>query len=130
MQFGPWTDAESADVASSAEDLKAQNVCEGCCNLISSNCNLKVNEVSFAMVHNAMSSSKNLFAGYNNLEPLEQALVNGYRGLMLDSCICDGSLGETVQGFLKGEEDKVRLPSEFVCVSLCIYYVHLISYSL
>ena len=61
------------------------------------------------MVHNAMSSSKNLFAGYNNLEPLEQALVSGYRGLMLDSCICDGSLGETVQGFLKGEEDKVCL---------------------
>ena len=76
------------------------------------------------MVHNAMSSSKNLFAGYNNLEPLEQALVNGYRGLMLDSCICDGSLGETVQGFLKGEEDKVRLSS-------VIWFVHILcTYSL
>ena len=77
------------------------------------------------MVHNAMSSSKNLFAGYNNLEPLEQALVSGYRGLMLDSCICDGSLGETVQGFLKGEEDKVR-PSWFC--GLCICCAHILSY--
>jgi len=76
------------------------------------------------MVHNAMSSSKNLFAGYNNLEPLEQALVNGYRGLMLDSCICDGSLGETVQGFLKGEEDKVRR----LFFGLCISCVHILSY--
>ena len=79
------------------------------------------------MVHNAMSSSKNLFAGYNNLEPLEQALVNGYRGLMLDSCICDGSLGETVQGFLKGEEDKVRLflwclgCAYLMCISSLVY---------
>ena len=73
------------------------------------------------MVHNAMSSSKNLFAGYNNLEPLEQALVNGYRGLMLDSCICDGSLGETVQGFLKGEEDKV---CPLFVVLLCAYLVY------
>ena len=66
-----------------------------------------------------MSSSKNLFAGYNNLEPLEQALVSGYRGLMLDSCICDGSLGETVQGFLKGEEDKVCLSFEGYVYCLC-----------
>ena len=30
----------------------------------------------------------------------------GYRGLMLDSCICDGSIGETLQNLIKGEDDK------------------------
>ena len=95
-------------MASSPEDLAALNVCDGCCNLAKSNCDLKVNEVTFAMVHNAMSSRENLFAGYNNLKSMEGALVAGYRGLMLDSCICDGSIGETVQGILKGGDgDKV-----------------------
>ena len=60
------------------------------------------------MVHNAMSSRDDLFAAYNNIENLEKALVAGYRGLMLDSCICDGSIGEEVANFMKGDEDKVR----------------------
>ena len=59
------------------------------------------------MVHNAHSSKSDLFAGYNNNKPLEAALVAGFRGLMLDSCICDGSIGETIQNWVKGE-DKVR----------------------
>ena len=108
-QFGPWKDSASeSDTKSSAEDLKAASntICDGCCNGLASNCNRPVNEVSFAMVHNAMSSRDNLFGGYNNLLGLEDALVKGYRGLMLDSCICDGSLGETLQGFIKGEDDK------------------------
>lgn len=101
-RFGPWYDdgTQTAD----APDFKALNVCDNCCNGLASNCDLPVNEVTFAMVHNAMSSKNDLFAGYNNLRPLEEALVQGYRGLMLDSCICDGSLGEKVQNFLKGEE--------------------------
>lgn len=57
------------------------------------------------MVHNAHSSRDNYFAGYNNLKPLEEALVAGYRGLMLDSCICDGSIGEKIQNILKGDGD-------------------------
>ena len=84
------------------------NACEGCCNGLVSNCDLKLNEVTFAMVHNAMSSRDDLFAAYNNIQTLEKALVAGYRGLMLDSCICDGSLGEDVADVIKGGGDKVR----------------------
>ncbi len=54
------------------------------------------------MVHNTMSSRDNLFAAYNNLHPLEGALVAGYRGIMLDSCVCDGSIGEDVANAIKG----------------------------
>jgi hypothetical protein len=84
------------------------NACEGCCNSLVSNCDLKLNEVTFAMVHNAMSSRDDLFAAYNNIQTLEKALVAGYRGLMLDSCICDGSIGEDVANAIKGVGDKVR----------------------
>ena len=114
-------------MASTPEDLAALNVCDGCCNLATSNCDLKVNEVTFAMVHNAMSSRENLFAGYNNLKSMEGALVAGYRGLMLDSCICDGSIGETVQGILKGDGDKVCILYMIVICALivdtCIFFV-------
>lgn len=124
-RFGPWYNASESDVASSPEDLAALNVCDGCCNLAKSNCDLKVNDVTFAMVHNAMSSRENLFAGYNNLKSMEGALVAGYRGLMLDSCICDGSIGETVQGILKGDGDKVCILYMIVIcaliVDLCIF---------
>ena len=55
------------------------------------------------MVHNAMSSRDHNFLGYNNIDSLKKALVSGYRGLMLDSCICDGSIGEDAQSFIAGE---------------------------
>ena len=79
------------------------------------------------MVHNAMSSKDNLFAGYNNLKAMEGALVAGYRGLMLDSCICDGSIGETVQGILKGDGDKVCIIVNMIViraliVDLCAFF--------
>ena len=35
------------------------------------------------MVHNAMSSRDNLFAVYNNIHPLERALVGGTAGSCL-----------------------------------------------
>jgi hypothetical protein len=60
------------------------------------------------MVHNAMSSRDNLFAAYNNVHPLERALVGGYCKLMLNLCICNGSIGEDVANAIKGDEDKVR----------------------
>lgn len=43
----------------------------------------------FATVHNAMSSLRDGFLGYNNLLPLEDALKAGFRGLLLDSCDCN-----------------------------------------
>ena len=106
-RFGPWYNDLTDTSNGLPENLKALNTCDGCCNGLISNCGLPVNEVTYAMVHNAHSSKDDLFAGYNNLKPLEEALVAGYRGLMLDSCICDGSIGEQVQNFLKGE-DTVR----------------------
>jgi hypothetical protein len=60
------------------------------------------------VVHNAMSSRDDLFTAYNNVHPLKGALVAGYRGLMLDSCVCNGSIGENVANAIKGDRDKVR----------------------
>ena len=57
------------------------------------------------MVHNAHSSRDNLFVGYNNLKPLEEALVAGYRGLMLDSRILVmGVLGRRFRIISMGRE--------------------------
>ncbi len=91
-----------------ASDLAALGACKGCCNDIASNCGLRLNEATFAMVHNAMSSRDDLFVAYNNLHPLEGALVAGYHGIMLDSCMCNRSIGEDVANAIKGDGDKVR----------------------
>ncbi len=69
---------------------------------------LRLNEVTFSMVHNAMSSREDLFAVYNNVHPLEGVLVVGYHRLMLDLCVCKGSMGEDVTNAIKGDWDKVR----------------------
>ncbi len=91
-----------------ASDLAALGACEGCCNGLALNCGLRLNKATFAMVHNAMSSRDDLFAAYNNLHPLEGALVAGYRRIVLNSCVCNGSIGEDVANAIKGDEDKVR----------------------
>ncbi|KAL3779304.1 hypothetical protein ACHAW5_006470 [Stephanodiscus triporus] len=106
-RYGPWYAQSGDDSPGTASDLTAANACEGCCNGLASSCDLRVNEVLFPMVHNAMSSRNDLFAAYNNIESLERALVAGYRGLMLDSCICDGtSIGQEAQNIIRGEGDK------------------------
>ena len=71
----------------------SSNGSELCCNGSPLNCQLKVNEMMFAMVHNAMSSEEgNFMAGYNHYYGLEKALVAGYRGINLDVCNCGGVL--------------------------------------
>ena len=100
-RFGPWFETGKQNTES--VDLTAATACEGCCNGLTSNCNLPVNEVLFPMVHNAMSSYEDYFVAANNNESLEKALVAGYRGLMLDSCLCDGGLSKYM-------EDGVRDP--------------------
>ncbi len=60
-----------------------------CCNGLESNCDLKFNELMYATVHNA--NHADLFAK-NHEAPLEEALEAGYRGLMLDVCMCDNKL--------------------------------------
>ena len=66
---------------------------ELCCNGSPNNCNLRLSEMMFGLVHNAMSSEEGgFFIGYNQKYGLEKALVAGYRGLNLDVCNCNGVL--------------------------------------
>mmetsp|Transcript_21269 Transcript_21269/g.38497 ORF Transcript_21269/g.38497 Transcript_21269/m.38497 type:complete len:445 (-) Transcript_21269:186-1520(-) len=64
-----------------------------CCNGSPDNCKLRVDQMMFGLVHNAMSSEEGDFTfGYNHNLGLEKALVAGYRGLSLDVCDCNGGL--------------------------------------
>jgi len=101
-KFGPWSNDEKD--TKTGDTYAALNTCDGCCNGLASNCALAVNEVLFPMVHNAHSSKADLFLAYNNRKSSEEALVAGFRGLMLDSCICDGSIGETLQNLWKEKD--------------------------
>jgi len=65
------------------------NQCKGedeCCNGLSSNCALRVNELMFATLHNANHHAQPI---PSHKLPLEESLNAGYRGLMLDLCWCD-----------------------------------------
>ena len=61
-----------------------------CCNGLSSNCDKRVNEIAFAMSHNSMSTVEDGFLFANHLYDLGRSLEDGFRGLMLDLCSCDG----------------------------------------
>ncbi|KAG7359961.1 hypothetical protein IV203_035059 [Nitzschia inconspicua] len=62
-----------------------------CCNGLNSNCNLRVNEILYAMPHNAMATFDDGFIfGPNHQRPLEMAVEAGFRGLNLDICNCGG----------------------------------------
>lgn len=100
-RFGPWYNSSESDNSTFA----ALNACDGCCNGLQSNCAKPIDQVTFPMVHNAHSSKADYFLAYNNNKNMEEALIAGYRGLMLDSCICDGSIGEYVQEIFNGEDN-------------------------
>jgi hypothetical protein len=62
-----------------------------CCNGLSSNCNLRANEILYATLHNAMATFDDGFIfGPNHEKQLEESLEVGYRGLNLDLCNCGG----------------------------------------
>jgi hypothetical protein len=62
-----------------------------CCNGLSTNCDLRMNEIMYAGVHNAMAAVQNGFnLGPNHDFELESALKRGYRALNLDICNCGG----------------------------------------
>jgi hypothetical protein len=64
-----------------------------CCNGSTTNCALRVDQMMFALVHNAMSSEeKGFIVGYNHQLSISKALMAGYRGLSLDVCNCNGVL--------------------------------------
>lgn len=69
---------------SSAYDENGNMICNGHVN----NCKRRANEIMYATVHNAMSSREDKFLAFNNLYPLEDALMAGFRGLTIDSCDC------------------------------------------
>mmetsp|Transcript_12780 Transcript_12780/g.26186 ORF Transcript_12780/g.26186 Transcript_12780/m.26186 type:complete len:370 (-) Transcript_12780:282-1391(-) len=87
-RLGPWY-----NTSYDATSLSVSTSCSDCCNGLESNCDLPVNQILFPTVHNAHSSYENGFITASNNLPLEEALVAGYRGLMLESCLCDGLLG-------------------------------------
>ena len=65
-----------------------------CCNGLDSICELPVNDIMFATVHNAMSTFQDGFIfGANHRYSLEGALDAGYRGLHFIVCNCGGPNG-------------------------------------
>jgi hypothetical protein len=62
-----------------------------CCNGLDSICDLGVDDILYATVHNAMASFEDGFLfGPNHRYNLESALEAGYRGINLDVCNCGG----------------------------------------
>jgi hypothetical protein len=92
------TSTETPTAASTGPDDTASSssaVCNGHKNL----CDLPVNSILFATVHNAQSSSEDGFTiAANHQYNLEAALDAGYRGVNLDFGICSGQL-QLVHGF-------------------------------
>mmetsp|Transcript_47979 Transcript_47979/g.88980 ORF Transcript_47979/g.88980 Transcript_47979/m.88980 type:complete len:260 (-) Transcript_47979:149-928(-) len=73
-----------------------------CCNGREGNCELRLNEMLFAMAHNAMSTEESGYdIGFNHYKNLDGALRAGFRGLNLDVCKCDGRLSfcHTICGY-------------------------------
>lgn len=64
-----------------------------CCNGSVDNCVLRVDQMMFGLVHNAMASEeKGFIVGYNHQLGISKALMAGYRGLSLDVCNCNGMI--------------------------------------
>lgn len=62
-----------------------------CCNGLETNCDLRVNEIMYATLHNAMATFDDGFIfGPNHERQLEGAVEAGYRGINLDLCNCGG----------------------------------------
>jgi hypothetical protein len=62
------------------------------CNGLSNLCDVPVDEVLFATVHNAQASAADNFILPNNQLSMEAALVAGYRGLNFDIGKCNGEI--------------------------------------
>jgi len=64
-----------------------------CCNGLTSNCDLRINEVMFATMHNAMSTADEGYFRPNHDKSMELALEAGFRAFELDICNCDSGGG-------------------------------------
>lgn len=120
--YGPWNkDSEGGGGETDPTTLTAKSSdCENCCNGLASNCGLPINLATWAMVHNAMSSQEDSFYVANNDLSLEKALVDGYRGLMLDSCLCDGdTIVDVIQDYVIGKEEDAEGNKEEEFLGFC-----------
>lgn len=71
--------------------MRCEDETENCCNGLDNICDLGVDEIFYAGVHNAMASVEDgFFYGSNQQYELEGALEAGYRGINLDVCNCNG----------------------------------------
>jgi hypothetical protein len=71
--------------------MQCEDVTKNCCNGLDSICNLRVDEIFYASVHNAMASVEGGFLFQHNHQfQLEGAMEAGYRGINLDVCKCNG----------------------------------------
>jgi len=112
---------KAGDTAMEAgEDVLAYNFYEcdkmdsGCCNGLKSNCDKKIDEVTFAAIHNSMSNGQEGWLGPNNRLPHHGALVAGYRALMVDLFMYDdGFAADDVNG------DSVDGERLYACHGVC-----------
>ena len=81
----------------------------GCCNGLASNCGRRINEVTFAGIHNSMSNGEDGWLTPNHRLPHLGALEAGYRALLNDVYMHDGD-------FDGPEEDSL-----YVCHGLCSF---------
>jgi len=72
--------------------MQCQDPSRNCCNGLDSICDLGVDDILYATVHNAMATSEDGFLFLPNHHfKLEDALEAGYRGINLDVCNCGGN---------------------------------------
>jgi hypothetical protein len=71
--------------------MQCEDETQNCCNGLDNICDLGVDKIFYAGVHNAMASVEDgFFYGANQQFELEGALEAGYRGINLDVCNCNG----------------------------------------
>lgn len=64
-----------------------------CCNGLENICDLRVNEILFASLHDGMTEFEDgNFVRIHQQFEIERALEAGYRAFKLDVCKCDGKL--------------------------------------
>jgi hypothetical protein len=71
--------------------MQCEDETQNCCNGLDTICDLRVDEIFYASVHNAMATWQDGFVfGPNHRFKLEGALEAGYRGINMDVCNCNG----------------------------------------
>jgi len=71
--------------------MRCRDPAVNCCNGLDTICDLGVDDILYASVHNAMATFEDGFLfGPNHRFKMEDALEAGYRGINLDVCNCGG----------------------------------------